>query len=148
MRPAQVVLVTTVDRPARRCRYGAAAARRGLASDATDLGLLDVKEISGLQLRNALAVLSACETAVGEQTPGAALITLAGAFSQAGARSIVASLWPVSDEPTRDFMVTFHGALLTSGRADAIQAAQRLLIRSPATAHPFYWAAFILLGRR
>jgi CHAT domain-containing protein len=119
-----------------------------MASEGAEADRLDVREISGLRLRNALAVLSACETAVGEVTPGAALITLAGAFSQAGARSIVASLWPVADGPTRDFMVAFHRALLKGGRAEALHTAQGTLIRGPKTAHPFYWAAFILLGRR
>jgi len=119
-----------------------------MAGEGAEALRLDVREISGLRLRNALAILSACETAVGELTPGAALITLAGAFSQAGARSIVASLWPVADVATRDFMVAFHRALLRDGRADALHTAQRTLIRRPETAHPFYWASFILLGRR
>ena len=110
---------------------------------------LSVVEIAGLSLaRNSLAILSACETALGEQVPGAALITLAAAFSQAGAQSIVASLWKVNDAATRDFMVTFHRALGSTGRAAALQQAQLAVLRNPATAHPFYWAPFILIGAR
>ena len=48
------------------------------------------------------------ETALREEVPGAALVTLAAAFSQTGSQSIVASLWKVSDVATRDFMVAFH----------------------------------------
>jgi CHAT domain-containing protein/Tfp pilus assembly protein PilF len=110
---------------------------------------LSVVEIAGLSLaQNSLAVLSACETALGEQVPGAALITLAAAFSQAGAQSIVASLWKVDDAATRDFMVAFHRALGSSGRVAALQQAQLAVLRNPATAHPFYWAPFILIGGR
>jgi len=109
---------------------------------------LGIDEIAGLSLKNGLAVLSACETALGEQIPGAALTTLAAAFSQAGSQSILASLWKVHDAATRDFMVAFHRNLPTAGRVGALQRAQRALIQQPATAHPFYWAPFILIGGR
>ena len=110
---------------------------------------LSVAEIASLTLgRNGMAVLSACETALGEQVPGAALTTLAAAFSQAGAQSVVASLWKVNDETTRHFMVAFHKALATSGRAAALQEAQLTILRKQVTAHPFYWAPFILMGGR
>jgi len=109
---------------------------------------LGIAEIAGLSLQNGLVILSACETAVGEQIPGAALITLAAAFSQAGAQSIVASLWKVNDAATRDFMVAFHRALGTTGRAAAFQQAQVAVLFTPHTAHPYYWAPFILIGAR
>jgi CHAT domain-containing protein len=108
---------------------------------------LSIAEIAGLSLQRGLVILSACDTAVGEQVPGAALITLAAAFSQAGAEAIVASLWKVNDEATRDYMVTFHREL-GAGHAVALQRAQLALLGDPATAHPFYWAAFILIGAR
>jgi CHAT domain-containing protein len=67
----------------------------------------------------------------GETLPGAALISLAAAFSQAGAQTIVASLWKVGDRATRDFMVSDHTALATSGRAPALRAAQLALLGDP-----------------
>lgn len=110
---------------------------------------LTIGEIAGLSLPpNSLAILSGCETALGEQVPGAALVTLAAAFSQAGSQSIVASLWKVSDVATRDFMVAFHRALSPAGRVGALQQAELLLLQAPATAHPYYWAPFLLLGAR
>jgi CHAT domain-containing protein/tetratricopeptide (TPR) repeat protein len=110
---------------------------------------LSIREIAGLTLpAGGLAVLSACETALGEQVPGSALITFAAAFSQAGAQSIVASLWKVNDAATRELMVTFHRALASEGRAEALRHAQLALRRRAATAHPFYWAAFVLIGAR
>jgi len=109
---------------------------------------LGVAEIAGLSLRSGLVILSACETALGEQVPGAALITLAAAFSQAGSQSTLASLWKVNDASTRDFMVAFYRALPTAGRAGALQQAQLAVLKNPMTAHPYYWAAFILMGAR
>jgi CHAT domain-containing protein/Tfp pilus assembly protein PilF len=109
---------------------------------------LGVEEIAGLSLPRGLAILSACETAVGEQVPGAALVTLAAAFSQAGAQSVVASLWKVNDVATRDFMVAFHRALGRVPRAAALQEAQLAVLRQARSAHPFYWAPFILIGAR
>jgi CHAT domain-containing protein len=109
---------------------------------------LGIDEISGLSLGRGLAILSACETAVGEQVPGAALITLAAAFSQAGAQSVIASLWKVNDRATRDFMVALHTALHKGSRAAALQHAQRAVLGAGRTAHPFYWAPFVLIGAR
>jgi CHAT domain-containing protein/Tfp pilus assembly protein PilF len=120
-----------------------------LAGDDPTSQRLTIGEIAGLSLPpNSLAILSGCETALGEQVPGAALVTLAAAFSQAGSQSIVASLWKVSDVATRDFMVAFHRALPATGRAGALQQAQLALLKAPATAHPYYWAPFLLLGAR
>jgi CHAT domain-containing protein len=109
---------------------------------------LTIGDISGLSLQSSLVVLSACETAVGEQVPGAALTTLAAAFSQAGARAVVASLWEVNDRATAQFMVVFHRDLGQEGRVRALQRAQRTLLANPATKHPYYWAAFLLIGSR
>ena len=110
---------------------------------------LTIGEIAGLRLvPNGLAILSACETAVGEQVPGAALITLSAAFSQAGSQSIMASLWKVEDSATRDLMIAFHGGLAKVGRAVALQQAQLAVLKNPGTAHPYYWAPFILIGGR
>jgi CHAT domain-containing protein/TolB-like protein len=108
---------------------------------------LGVDEIAGLSLHG-MAILSACDTALGEQVPGAALITLAAAFSQAGAYAIVASLWKVNDAATRDFMVAFYRALPVVGRAAALQQAQLTVLKNPLTANPHYWAPFILMGAR
>jgi CHAT domain-containing protein/Tfp pilus assembly protein PilF len=110
---------------------------------------LEVREIAGLDLQHdGLAILSACETALGEQVPGAALISLAAAFSLGGSSSVLASLWRIDDAATRDFMVAFHRALHSGGRVTAVQAAQLALLRNAATAHPYYWAGFVLIGAR
>lgn len=85
----------------------------------------------------------------GEKSPFCdALITLAAAFSQAGAHAIVASLWKVNDAATRDSMVAFYRALPAVGRAAALQRAQLTVLKNPLTANPHYWAPFIPMGAR
>lgn len=110
--------------------------------------MLRVNEVAGLRLQSGVAVLSACDTALGEEVPGAALVTLAAAFSLAGSQSIVASLWKVNDEATRDLMVEFHRTLSAAGPALAMQKAQVGLLRKVETGHPYYWAPFVVFGAR
>lgn len=110
---------------------------------------LTIREIAGLTVApDGMAVLSACETALGELQPGAALMTLAAAFSQAGSQTVIASLWSVNDQATRELMLAFHRALRTRGRVEALREAQVTMLRQPLTEHPFYWAPFVLIGAR
>ena len=92
-----------------------------------------------------LLVLSACETATGDDR---AALGLAGIALKAGARSAVASLWYVSDQATGRLVVDFYRALQSAGqsKARALQAAQRKLASSQRYAHPAYWAPFLLIG--
>ncbi|MDX2239972.1 MAG: CHAT domain-containing protein [Leptolyngbyaceae cyanobacterium bins.302] len=90
-----------------------------------------------------LLVLSACQTASGDKR---AALGLAGVAVRSGARSTVASLWPVNDETTADFMTMFYRALKQKGisKADALSTAQlQLLAKHPS---PYYWAPFVLVG--
>jgi CHAT domain-containing protein len=65
----------------------------------------------------------------------------------AGAESQVMSLWPVSDTATRDLMIEYYNLLLSGeGRGEALRKVQLQMLKSPARAHPFYWAAFIQSG--
>jgi CHAT domain-containing protein len=92
-----------------------------------------------------LLVLSACETATGDDR---AALGLAGVALKAGARSALASLWYVSDQAAGELVVDFYRALQSAGesKAHALQAAQRKLASSPRYAHPAYWAPFLLIG--
>jgi CHAT domain-containing protein len=70
------------------------------------------------------------------------------AFLHAGARSIVVSLWKVDDEATSDLMVSFYRNLGRVGdKAEALRRAKLELIDRSRYSHPYYWAAFILVGR-
>ncbi|RPH55744.1 CHAT domain-containing protein, partial [bacterium] len=95
-----------------------------------------------------LVTLSSCETGLGRDAAGEGLIGLTRAFQYAGARSILASLWSVSDRSTAELMQRFY-ALLRAGHPKdlALQAAQREMVRAGgASSHPYHWAAFELIG--
>ena len=70
------------------------------------------------------------------------------AFVGAGARSVVASHWPVPDDydATKRLVGGLVGARPGQALADALEGAQRGLMDDAQTSHPFYWAAFIILG--
>lgn len=125
-----------------------------------DNGLLQAWEIfEQVHLDADLVTLSACETGLGKEMGGEGLVGLTRAFQYAGAHSVVASLWSVSDESTAELMKRFYG-YLKAGRAkdDALRMAQIDLIRpgsqpnhsdhgaTTTNAHPFHWAAFELIG--
>jgi hypothetical protein len=94
-----------------------------------------------------LVTLSACNTNVGGFDPSATYGSLSRAFSQAGAPSVVASLWSVDDEATRDTMKLFYTELSAgTPKAEALRRAQLSVLRDPARRHPFFWAPFLLLG--
>ena len=82
-------------------------------------------------------MLSACQTAAGNDRAG---LGLAGVAIRAGARSAVGTLWPISDEATRELVVTFYRELKKPGvsKAAALQRAQAKLIAGERFAHPFY----------
>jgi len=91
-----------------------------------------------------LLVLSACETAKGDQRSS---LGLAGVAAQAGARSTLASLWLVDESATAKLMQEFYEGLSRGlSKAEALRQAQLSLINDPHSRHPFFWAPFILVG--
>ena len=110
---------------------------------------LTVGEVWELPLKQVdLVTLSACETALGEKEPdGSEITTLASAFSSAGAASVIASLWSVGDESTKEFMLEFYQRLVAGdSKAAALQGAQLKLMAQPQFARALYWAPFVLMG--
>jgi CHAT domain-containing protein len=94
-----------------------------------------------------LLVLSACQTASGDEK---AALGMAGVALRSGANSTIASLWPVSAKGTTELMKKFYANLTNSdpemSRAKALREAQRSLMEQDGYQHPFYWAAFTLIG--
>jgi CHAT domain-containing protein/Tfp pilus assembly protein PilF len=111
-------------------------------------GFLRLAEISALELRAELVVLSSCRTAVGRTVAGEGALSLARGFLEAGAAGVVATLWPVDEVATARFMERFYAALLGEGLAPAaaLRRAQLELRREPRWRAPHYWAAFVLEG--
>src|ERR1051326_946271 len=119
------------------------------AADSPDLSHLTLGEIVGLPLNKVdLVTLSACETAIGDKEPdGTEVTTLAKAFSDAGATTVLASLWSVGDESTKELMMEFYRQLANgASKAAALQAAEIKLLKNPKYARPLYWAPFVLMG--
>ena len=140
----------TID-PLNRCGLLFAGANTALSGHSADLpegvqdGILTAKEISLLDLRDAdLVVLSACETGKGEIT-GDGVFGLQRAFKQAGAQTIVMSLWPVNDAATQLLMTEFYRYWITNhqSKRDAFRNAQNT-VRSQYE-EPVYWAGFVML---
>ena len=116
-------------------------------------GQINIKELSEL-LRNRqskqsqnidLLVLSACDTAAGDNR---AVLGLAGLAVKSGARSTIASLWPVKDRATVALMNSFYDNLLKSGttKAEALRQAQIEIMQKTDFHEPFFWSAFVLVG--
>ncbi len=117
-------------------------------------GYLSAEEIQRIDLSQCeLAVLSACETALGSRQAGEGLLSLRRAFEVAGAASVVSSLWKVNDAATAVLMNDFYTNLWLTGmgKGDALhQAKLKMLQRNReefnGDARPSTWGAFVLSG--
>jgi CHAT domain-containing protein len=119
-----------------------------------ELTLKDIKADGGYRFQRPiqLLTLSACQTALDVRTASGVEVesSLATVALEAGAPAVMASLWSVADASTASLMQNFYAAYAGTGpaigKAAALQQAQRELLKSEATAHPFYWAPFVLMG--
>jgi CHAT domain-containing protein len=118
-------------------------------------GILTAEEVVGMNLAGLeLVTLSACDTGRGEVYWGQGVMGLRRAFSLAGARAMVMSLWKVPDVETRLLMEDFYRQVLRSpkiSKASAMRQAQLSMIASQRKQNgqtdPRTWAAFIVSGR-
>jgi len=129
-----------------------------------DDGILTALEVAALDLSGVeVAVLSACETGLGEVASGEGVLGLQRAFQVAGVRTTITSLWRVPDEATRLLMERFYENVWTKklGKLQALREAQLWMLKEgrargmklkgeTATKStrlpPYYWAAFVLSG--
>lgn len=116
-----------------------------LAPDAANDGVLSVDEIYGLRLDADLVALSACDTGLGQGSPGDDLVGFVRGFFYSGARSLLASYWSVDDAATADLMQAFYANLTRMDKAEALRQAQLEVART--RPEPFYWAGFYLAGQ-
>jgi CHAT domain-containing protein len=136
-------------------RLGNALVRSGLAlaganqrRSGDDDGILTALEVAALDLSGTeLAVLSACETGLGQVQNAEGVYGLRRALLLAGVRTQVTSLWKVDDSATKDMMIDYYARLRAgTGRSQALREAQLAMLKDPGHAHPYYWAAFIAIG--
>ena len=129
------------------------ANRRESAGPDDEDGILTAEEIAALDLRGVeWAVLSACDTGVGEVRAGEGVFGLRRAFQIAGARTVIMSLWPVDDEDARRWMTGVYERRFArgAGTMEAVRESSleqlRRRRRAGLSAHPFYWGGFIAVG--
>ena len=118
-----------------------------------DDGYLSAAEIAQLRLNADWVLLSACNTAAADGTPGAeGLSGLAKSFIYAGSRSLLVSHWPIASEatvPLTTWMLHEYATQPAAGKAAALRKAMLALMDTPGHpeyAHPFFWAPFVLVG--
>lgn len=111
-------------------------------------GFVRLHDIYDLRLPAELVVLSACDTALGEEIEGEGIVGIVRGFMYAGSKRVVASFWQVADAATSELMNQFYVEMLTNGLAPsaALRRAQLYIMSQPKWHHPFYWAAFSLQG--
>lgn len=107
---------------------------------------LSLYDINHLHLPAELVVLSGCATGLNVVTPGDELIGLARGLLQAGAQSLILSLWDVHDESTKDFMIAFYAGLQRGASKSAAMQAAMIELRQKHP-HPYHWAPFSLIGK-
>ena len=113
------------------------------APSTNDNGRLEARDIRQLHLHADLVTLSACDTGVGPVgTSGVESVVTA--FIQAGASSVVATLWELEDHSSNRFMKAFYTHLSNSGKAEALRQAKLELLRAGLS--PYYWASYEIVG--
>jgi CHAT domain-containing protein/tetratricopeptide (TPR) repeat protein len=131
----------------------AGANRRAAAGPSDEDGVLLAEEVTALNLEGVeWAVLSACDTGLGEVKAGEGVFGLRRAFQVAGVRTVIMSLWSVDDEAARLWMRTLYERRLQKhlSTAAAMHEASLGVLRDRRTrgqsTHPFYWAGFVAAG--
>jgi tetratricopeptide (TPR) repeat protein len=137
-----VHLIAHVELDQRSFRFSRILLGRGQGED----GALRFDDVLGLDLKKTnLVVLSGCQSQMGKRSRGDDMLGLSRAFMYAGAPSVMASLWSVDDEATRQLMVAFYTHLKTGmSKAEALRSAQADVRQK--YPNPFYWAGFTLMG--
>ena len=133
---------------------GADRALKGaLPANEMDDGVLTAYEASGLDLEGTeLVVLSACETGLGKIRDGEGVFGLRRALQEAGAESVLMSMWSVPSKETRELMMAFYVNWLSGiDKHQALHKAQKEMrdkvkARFSGQDRPYYWGAFVLVG--
>jgi len=123
-------------------------------SSTTDVddGWVTAEEISLMDLQGTeLVVLSACGSGLGTVSAGEGVYGLRRAFQNAGAQTIVSTLFEVPDKESAQIMRSFYGGLKNKkGKLESLRQAQLTMIKDrrklEGAAHPFFWASFVLAG--
>ena len=119
------------------------------ASEASDEnGILFSGEIYNLAINSDLAILSSCESGVGQIIRGEGMLGLNRSFVAAGVPNVIFSLWKVFDQIGSEMMIQFYQEVLQGASYSAALRKVKLdMLSKPESASPEFWAAFLLIGK-
>ena len=114
-------------------------------------GQLYSGDIYNMTVNADLVTMSACETGLGKIHSGEGIIGLSRALLYSGANNLLVSLWQVSDASTAQLMIDFYknhlGTTEEINYREALRRAKINMIHSESYPDPYYWAAFVLIGK-
>ena len=112
----------------------------------TQSAKLYARTIVEVPIHARLVTISACKSAGARTYRGEGAVGLAWAFLGAGAHQVVAGLWNVNDETTRDLMSKFYEEMVTNKQppAAALRKAKKFVMESDGK--PYYWAPFVIFA--
>ena len=144
-----------IENPMLRSGFALAGANKSLQvmDEQMDDGIVTSEEILGLRLRGTdMVVLSACDTGLGDVSTGEGVFGLRRAFAQAGAKSLIMSMWSVPDKETRELMIEFYKNIKSSkmNRCQALRQAalkeMKIVKKRYGQAYPICWGGFVMVG--
>ncbi len=118
--------------------------------DSAEDGFLHASEISLMNLKAQLVVLSGCNTGFGLLLKSEGLISIARSFFYTGVRSMAYTLWPVADKAGSDLTIRFYKEIRRHKTLDcALRDAKLKFLEDadPLKSHPFYWAGYVIVGK-
>ena len=109
-------------------------------------GFLKAHDIARLNVRAELVVLSACDSAAGQNLSGEGVMGLSYSFLRAGAKQVVSTLWSIDDAKSKDLIIGFYKELTKNGGnvSAALRQSQLTVMRQRRSSAPYYWAGFEL----
>jgi CHAT domain-containing protein/Tfp pilus assembly protein PilF len=120
-----------------------------LFDERNETGKLYNYEISLARIKSPMVVLSSCNSGTGTMNSGEGLMSLARSFVLAGASSVVKTMWNVNDESSSEIISEFYNHLSKGKKKDdalRLSKLEYLKKATPAFKHPYYWAAYEVLG--
>lgn len=115
-------------------------------NDSNEDGYLESAEILNLELNSDLVVLSSCKSGLGKIDEAEGILGMQKSFFEAGAKSVMVSLWDVNDKYTSYFMQSFYKYLSDGDDKSTALRKAKIYFKENHSANPYYWAAFVLAG--